>query len=136
MFGFEKPRWHNMPEFGALLDALDKARQTLPEARSQFLRGDLPPGGRLMVRYETADTDEFQWARVQSWEDSGHAVVRDIGRELASGVQRRGRPRPHNDTWVAACCLVDDLPLAKLNTKDFADFAEHEGPTLIGGEEP
>jgi hypothetical protein len=80
-----------MPEFGALLDALDKARQTLPEARSRFLRGDLPPGGRLMVRYETADTDEFQWARVQSSEDSGHAVVRDIGRELASGV-RTGPP--------------------------------------------
>src|SRR5208282_3227432 len=34
--------------------------------------------------------------------------------------------RPHNDTWIAACCLVDELPLATLNTKDFADFAEHE----------
>jgi hypothetical protein len=75
MFGFEKPRWHYMPEFGAPLDALDRARQMLPEARSRFLRGDLPPGGRLMVRYETPDTDEFQWARVESWEDSGHAVV-------------------------------------------------------------
>jgi hypothetical protein len=85
MFGFEKPRWHYMPEFGALLDALDRARQTLPEARSRFLRGDMPPGGRLMVRYETADTDEFQWARVESWKDSRHAVVRDIGRELAPG---------------------------------------------------
>jgi hypothetical protein len=91
MFGFEKPRWHYMPEFGALLDALDRARQTLPEARSRFLRGDLPPGGRLMVRYETADTDEFHWARVESWEDSGHAVVRNIGRELAPGV-RTGPP--------------------------------------------
>jgi hypothetical protein len=36
MFGFEKPRWHYIPEFGALLDGLAKAAQTLPEARSGF----------------------------------------------------------------------------------------------------
>jgi hypothetical protein len=52
MFGFEKPRWHYIPEFGALIDALDQAKQALPEARSRFLDGDLPLGGRLMVRYE------------------------------------------------------------------------------------
>ena len=66
MFGFEKPRWHYIPEFGALLDAVDRARRTLPEARSRFLRDDLPPGGRLMVRYETAETNELQWASVES----------------------------------------------------------------------
>jgi toxin FitB len=33
--------------------------------------------------------------------------------------------------WVAACCLYHDLPLATLNLKDFEDFAEHEGLTLI-----
>ena len=48
--GMPATRWHYMPEFGALLDALAKAAQTLPEARSRFLCGDLPPGGRLMVR--------------------------------------------------------------------------------------
>jgi hypothetical protein len=90
IFGFEKPRWHYIPEFGALLDAIGKATQTLPEARSRFLRGDLPTGGRLMVRHETADTDELRWAKVESWEDAGHAVVRDIGRELTPGV----RPGP------------------------------------------
>ncbi len=90
MFGFEKPPWHYIPEFGALLDAMDRARQTLPEARSRFLRGNLPTGGRLMVRYETADSDEFQWARVESWEDAEHAIIRDVGRELAPGV----RPGP------------------------------------------
>jgi hypothetical protein len=91
MFGFEKPRWHYIPEFGALVDALAKAAQTLPEARSRFLSGDLPPGGRLMVRYNAADADELRWARVESWEDAGHAVIRDIGRELAPGV-RLGPP--------------------------------------------
>ena len=90
MFGLEKPRWHYIPEFGALVDAVAKAAQTLPEARSRFLSGDLPPGGRLMVRYDAADAGELRWARVESWEDTGHAVIRDTGRELAPGV----RPGP------------------------------------------
>lgn len=91
MFGFEKPRWHYIPEFGALVDALAKAAETLAEARSRFLSGDLPSGGRLMVRYHAADSDELRWARVESWEDAGHAVIRDIGRELTPGV-RLGLP--------------------------------------------
>jgi predicted nucleic acid-binding protein len=44
---------------------------------------------------------------------------------------RRGRPRPANDTWIAACALAYGLPLATLNVKDFEDFAEHEGLILI-----
>ena len=44
-----------------------------------------------MVRYQTPDTDEFQWARVESWEDAGHGVISDIGRELAP-VVRPGPP--------------------------------------------
>jgi hypothetical protein len=91
MFGFEKPRWHYMPELGALLDALGEAARTLPGARSRFLRGDLPPGGRLMVRYDAAGADELRWARVESWEDAGHAIIRDTGRELTPGV-RLGPP--------------------------------------------
>ncbi len=90
MFGFEKPPWHYIPEFGALMDALAQAKQTLPEARSRFLDGDLPLGGRLMVRYETAGSGELWWARVESWEDAGHALVHDTGRELTPGV----RPGP------------------------------------------
>jgi predicted nucleic acid-binding protein len=58
-------------------------------------------------------------------------AVADKWGELQARAQRRGRPRPHNDTWIAACCRVDDLPLATLNTKDFSDFAEHEGLALI-----
>ncbi|MDT0349546.1 PIN domain-containing protein [Pseudonocardia charpentierae] len=50
----------------------------------------------------------------------------------AAHATRRGRPRPQNDTWIAATCLAYDLPLATLNVKDFKDFAEHEGLTLIG----
>jgi hypothetical protein len=114
MFGFEKPRWHYIPEFGALLDALAKAAQTLPEARSRFLCGDLPPGGRLMVRYDAVDADEFRWARVESWEDAGHwdclahrstvaapmsahsVTVRNIAKSVGAyvrGERRRSLPR-------------------------------------------
>jgi toxin FitB len=52
--------------------------------------------------------------------------------ELQAYAQLRGRPRPTNDSWIAACCLTRDLPLATLNGKDFADFAEHEGLRLLG----
>jgi toxin FitB len=41
---------------------------------------------------------------------SGQVAVR--WGELQARAERRGRPRPVNDTWIAACCLVRDLPLA------------------------
>jgi hypothetical protein len=52
--------------------------------------------------------------------------------EMQAQAMRRGRPRPVNDTWIAACCPVRDLPLATLNLKDYADFTEHEGLRVIG----
>lgn len=51
--------------------------------------------------------------------------------ELQAHAQLHGRPRPVNDTWIAACCLTRDLALATFNTKDFVDFAEHEGLLLV-----
>ncbi len=50
---------------------------------------------------------------------------------LQARARRRGRPRPANDTWIAACCLVHRLPLATFNTKDFADFAQYDGLELL-----
>ena len=52
------------------------------------------------------------------------------GRISAAAIQR-GRARPVNDTWIAACALTYGLPLATLNVKDFEDFAAHEGLNLI-----
>jgi predicted nucleic acid-binding protein len=52
--------------------------------------------------------------------------------ELQARAERRGRPRPVNDTWIAASCLVRDLPLATLNIKDFSDFADHDGLRIVG----
>jgi len=57
-------------------------------------------------------------------------VARAWGRISAAAIQR-GRARPANDTWIAACTLTYDLPLATLNGKDFKEFAEHEGLSLI-----
>jgi predicted nucleic acid-binding protein len=51
--------------------------------------------------------------------------------ELQARAQQRGRPRPANDTWIAACCLANELPLATFNTKDFADFAAFDGLGLL-----
>lgn len=51
--------------------------------------------------------------------------------DLQAHAQLRGRPRPANDAWVAACCLTRDLPLITYNRKDYEDFAEHEGLTLL-----
>lgn len=50
--------------------------------------------------------------------------------ELQAFARLRGRPRPVNDSWIAAACLVRELPLATFNVKDFADFAAHEGLDL------
>lgn len=52
--------------------------------------------------------------------------------ELQGRAQKRGRPRPVNDAWIAACCLAHELPLATNNAKDFMDFVEHEGLQLFG----
>jgi toxin FitB len=58
--------------------------------------------------------------------------VARVWARLAANAQRRGRPRPQNDTWVAACCVRHGLPLITLNTKDFEDFARHEGLVMLG----
>ena len=46
------------------------------------------------------------------------AVAATWGRLSAAAI-RRGRPRPVNDMWTAACCLTHGLPLATLNLKDY-----------------
>jgi toxin FitB len=51
--------------------------------------------------------------------------------EISAFAVKRGRARPQNDTWIAAACLVHEVPLATLNVKDFADFVDHEGLALI-----
>lgn len=61
-------------------------------------------------------------------------VVEDVARmwgAISGRALIRGMPRPTNDSWIAACCLIYQLPLATLNAKDFKDYSEHEGLELL-----
>lgn len=60
----------------------------------------------------------------------GDDVARKWG-EIIAYADKRGRPRPTNDSWIAACCLTYELPLATLNVADFSDFVEYEGLRII-----
>lgn len=53
--------------------------------------------------------------------------------QITAYSQLRGRPRPYDDSWIAACALAYGLPLATLNVKHFEDYAEHEGLKIITG---
>lgn len=88
-----------------------------------------------------------QWAELRHWGQRPRAGLeawlagigfleydREVARTwggLSARAWQRGRKRPANDTWIAACCLTAGLPLATLNVKDFADFAQYEGLQLI-----
>jgi predicted nucleic acid-binding protein len=88
-----------------------------------------------------------QWASLRSWSPRNQGALQawlsdrvflEASREVAgtwgqlsAEGRRSGRPHPINDTWIAACCLAEGLPLATFNTKDFADFADNHGLTLI-----
>jgi toxin FitB len=103
--------------------------------------------GRLWCVTFVTVGELWQWADMRSWGmrsrreleswlasvvvlSASEAVARTWGR-ISAAAHRRGRPRPSNDTWVAATCLSRDVPLATLNVKDFSDFAEHEGLVLL-----
>ena len=88
-----------------------------------------------------------KWAEVRNWGAQnrrtlagwlggipllpGDEDVADHFGVLSAAAMRRGRPRPMNDSWIAACCLAHGLPLATLNVKDFDDFRRHDGLDLI-----
>jgi predicted nucleic acid-binding protein len=64
----------------------------------------------------------------------GDEAVAAIWGRLSASAVRRGRPRPVNDMWIAACCLAYEVPLATLNLKDYEDFNEHHGLRILGTE--
>jgi toxin FitB len=103
-------------------------------------------GARVWLTFITV-AELAKWAEVRSWGEPARRqldlwiarrpvipydpkVARAWGL-LAAKAQRRGRPRPQNDTWVAACCVRHGLPLLTLNAKDFQDFAQHDGLVLL-----
>lgn len=89
----------------------------------------------------------WQWAEIRHWGPRTreqlqdwltHVVIldsdEDVSRQWGSICARarlRGRARPVNDSWIAATCLANDLPLATFNVKDFADYVEHDDLHLL-----
>jgi toxin FitB len=87
------------------------------------------------------------WAEVRRWKPGNVAALQEWTRSfvrlpydddvatiwgrIQAAAILRGRARPQNDTWVAACCLERGIPLATRNVKDYIDFADHDGLTLI-----
>ncbi len=104
-------------------------------------------GHEMCVTFVTVG-ELARWAEKRHWGERARTeLVRWLGKvivlpydervawrwgQLSVRSERRGRTRPINDTWVAACCLVADLSLATRNLKDFTDFTEHDGPRIIG----
>ena len=123
------------------------------DVASAVLRGKLPPslrtqltGKSLAITFVTVG-ELTVWTARRNWGPRKlsdlaawrhHVVtlpyddaIAETWGMLQARASHRGRPRPVNDTWIAACCLVERLPLATLNTKDFEDFSEYEGLELI-----
>jgi toxin FitB len=106
-------------------------------------------GARIWLTFVTVG-ELAKWAVVRRWAGDRRGRLDDwiAGRplipydtriaqvwgELAGAAQLRGRPRPQNDTWIAACCLRYQAPLVTLNTADFKDFAAFHGLLLLGEE--
>ena len=103
-------------------------------------------GSRVWLTFVTVG-ELWKWAEVRSWGRRNRselgawiarrpvipyddAVARNCA-SLAAAAQRRGRPRPQNGTWIAACCTRHGIPLISLNTKDFDDFAAYDGLVLL-----
>jgi len=113
-------------------------RRRAPDALGRKLAGHI-----LAVTFVTVG-ELTKWTLVRRWGERSLATMRTFlagllvlpydqrvavrWGELQAYAQLLGRPRPVSDSWIAACCLVRQLPLATFNTKDFAD---HEGLELI-----
>jgi len=116
-------------------------RRRLPASMATLLTGKLACLTVITVGEMT------QWAELRGWRSRNKAALTDwlsqltilevsweaarIWGRLSAEGRRRGQAAPINDTWIAACCLAEGLPLASLNVKDYAGFAAHHGLSLI-----
>lgn len=141
-----------MPEplAGAVILDTDVASQSFRNRLPQKLAARLV--GRQPILTFVTVGEIAKWTRLRHWGPRNLAMLDDWLSDkpvipgsraiaatwggLSAAAIQRGRPRPVNDTWVAACCLAYDLPLATLNLKDFRDFAEPHGLRLLEALEP
>ena len=122
------------------------------DVTSRVIKGTVPDslaaklvGKQLTITFVTVG-ELSRWTVLREFGDRRRALVEswingasiggdvDVARkwgEITAYAQLRGRPRPFDDSWIAACALAYDLPLATLNVKHFQDYAEHEGLTII-----
>jgi predicted nucleic acid-binding protein len=89
--------------------------------------------GALAKRWGGARRGGLDLWLARRWIIPAGLVTAKVWGELTAAAQRRGRPRPLNDTWIAACCIEGGLPLLTLNRRDFVDFAAHDGLVLLDG---
>lgn len=129
---------------GVVLDT-DVASRTLRDRLEGSLRTRLL--GRIWCVTFVTVAELWQWAELRSWGPDRKAELdqwlsdvvvlpsdAEVSRtwaRISAGAVRRGRTRPVNDTWIAAVCIASGVPLATQNTKDFADFAEHDSLILL-----
>ena len=116
-------------------------KQSLPASLARRLIGQQPAitfvtVGELAKWSTIRKHGERRRALIKSWTDTQATIggSPEVGRtwgEITAYAQLRGRPRPVNDSWIAACCLAYRLPLATLNVADYEDFAEYEGLEIV-----
>jgi predicted nucleic acid-binding protein len=115
-------------------------RQTLPDEVAHTLIG-----ATLVVSFVTVG-ELMKWAEVRGWGQRrrdelgrwlgpipvlpGDRLVAATWARVVAASEARGRPRPVNDSWIAACCIAHGLPLVTLNRRDFEDFAHQDGLIL------
>jgi predicted nucleic acid-binding protein len=123
------------------------------DVASLLIKGRLPItlgtkliGSELILPF-VAWAELVTWANVRNWGVANRSIlhrwmsdrvflpgdksVADVCGVIAAEAQQRGRPRQRNDTWIAACGLAHDLPVATMNVKDFDDFRIHHGLSIV-----
>lgn len=123
------------------------------DVSSLIVKGKLPaPMAARLVGWEPCITfvtygELTQWVRLRLWGTQRQAKLADwlaaqpvihgdedvatVWGQLSARAMQDGRPRPTNDSWIAACCLTYGLPLATFNVKDFAYYVDHHGLRLL-----
>jgi predicted nucleic acid-binding protein len=92
--------------------------------------------GELWRWVITRENDPVTRLRIENWLLDVEVVNSDemtsrLWGSMSAQARHRGRPTPVNDSWIAACCLRRNLPLATGNLKDYADYATNEGLRIL-----